>query len=510
MKKLGLLFAFLFLITGCAEGNNRSIEEVVVENQGVKTPFKGFYTMEIRDFSPNKVYNFEQKAIMRNLHEGLYKIEDSGQLVLGVAEEISINEDDGYLVYDVKLRDGVKFHNGEDLKPEDIQYSIFKFTGLLKDIREQDLEYYKYFVNLFDGNVDNGFKKGRVEIHGEDRIVIFVDDFYGERITSSLLAETYIVPEEYGLENQIENPVGLGPFKFTSIDENGTIHFSRFEQYYGKKPQIEKIELAKISSKEERNQAFENKELDILDSYPGRDKEEGYKPLSGDVYSLVFNTQNETYKSRDLRKALGASINKNLIQQQLFGASGGVVETPLSPLLNSFIPEIEVYKSFMPEVSRDFVENNPSFSELPLNIAYIEEDNLSKAIGEYIVGNMNEAGFNVRLNPLSWPSFEKNVIRERNYEMAIMRYPGNIDPYKIMDRFTTKNISNVSDYYNFDYNALMRDDRDNYTAMINMVKSETPEMFLLDPGESYIMSDRFTLPKIYPYPYLDFSSINFK
>ena len=75
---------------------------------------------------------------------------------------------------------------------------------------------------------------------------------------------------------------------------------------------------------------------------------------------------------------------------------------------------------------------------------------------------------------------------------------------------TTKNIKNLSDYYSFDYNELTRDDLENFTGMINMVKSENPELFLLDPGESYIMKDRFSTPTVYPYPYLDFSSIKFK
>lgn len=509
MKKLLLILGLLAILVGCSgeKTNEGEVVEIDLNNRGT---FKGFYTMGIDDFTPNKVANFEQKALMRNLHESLYKINEDGELEMGIAESISVSEEDGYLIYDISLKEDVFFHNGEKLTPEDVQYSLFRFTGLLSGVDETNLEYFKYWVNLFDGNVEDDIKKGRVEIHGGSRIVLYLDDFYGERITSSLLGEAFIIPMAYSLEEQVNSPVGLGPYKFENIDENESIILSKYENYYGEKPDISKVELKKISTKEERNEAFDNNELDILDSYPGRDKDENFKPLSGDIYSLVFNMGNETYKSKDLRKSISASVNKNLIHSQLFGVSGGVIETPLSPLLNSFISDIEVYKSFMPEVAAEFLENNPSYSQTPLSIAYIEEDNLSKVIGEYIVDNMTEAGFNVKLNPLPWSDFRINVIRDRNYEMAIMRYSGNIDPHKIMDRFTTKNIKNLSDYYSFDYNELTRDDLENFTGMINMVKSENPELFLLDPGESYIMKDRFSTPTVYPYPYLDFSSIKFK
>lgn len=510
MRKFIILLGLLVILSGCSIEVNENNGEVVDIDLSEKSPFKGFYAINIDDFSPNKVVNFEQKAIMRNLHEGLYKIDENGELEMGIAEEITVTEEEGYLVYDILLKEDVKFHDETELTPEDVQYSIFRFTGLLTEINETDFEFFKYWVNLFDGDVDDEFNKGKVEIHGSNRIILYVDDFYGEEITSSLLADTFIIPMEYSLEEQITNPVGLGPYKFDSMDEEGTIFLSKFDEYYEEKPQVPEIELYKISSKEARNEAFENGELDILDSYPGKDKEEDFKPLSGDIYSLVFNIQNDTYKSKPLRRALSSSVNKKLIQSQLFGVSGGVVETPLSPLLNSYISDIEVYNSFIPSAATEFIENNPQYRELPLNIAYIEEDNLSRAIGEYIVESMNYIGFNVRLNPLPWDEFRVSVIRDRNYEMAIMRYSGNIDPHKILDRFTTKNVKNISDYYNFDYNTLMREEMDNFTGMINMVKSEIPELFLLDPGESYIMSSKFTTPTVYPYPYLDFSSIEYK
>lgn len=511
MKKFIILMALLFLLTGCqkTEGEIKETKEIIVETEVVRDPFKGFYTINISDFTPNKVSNYETKALMRNLHEGIFIIDENGKLNSGIAKEVNTSESDGYLIYDILLKEDARFHNGEKVTPEDVQYSVFRFTGLLSNVNNTQLENFKYWVNLLDGDEESGIKKGKVEIFGSDRILFYLDDFYGERITSSLFADTYIVPKDYSEEDQKVHPIGIGPYKFESMDESGNLILTRFEDYHGTKGKLQKVILSKISDKEERNLAFVNEELDILDSYPGRDKDKNYKPLSGDVYSLVFNMENETYKSKELRDALAATVNKESIHTQLFGQSGGVTETPLSPFLSSFIGNLELEPSYNLQVASDFIGKNPSFRDAPLTIAYIEEDNLSKAIGGYIIEKMTEVGFNVSLSPLPWETFQSEVLVNKNYEMAIVRYSGNIDPHKIMDRFTTRTAKNISNYYNFDYNKLMREEKDNYSKMVEMVMAETPEVFILDPGYSFMINAKYTMPRNYPYPYINFSSIEY-
>lgn len=58
---------------------------------------------------------------MFNVFEGLLKPDASGNLNPAVAESYTVSED--HLLYTFKLRAGVKFHNGQEVTPEDVIWS---------------------------------------------------------------------------------------------------------------------------------------------------------------------------------------------------------------------------------------------------------------------------------------------------------------------------------------------------------------------------------------------------
>lgn len=477
-----------------------------------KSSFKSFYTLPITDFTPNKLSNYETASILRNINEGLYKIDNQGNLTMGLADSIEVTEIEGYLMYDIVLKDKVKFHNGNEIKPEDVQYSFFRYAGLVPEVDKTKFDNFKYWVNLLDGAPGSAYKKGRVEILGSNRIILFVDSFYGEETTSSLIANTYIVPKDYGETNQITAPIGAGPYKFEAMDADGTIRLTAFDGYYGDQPAVKEVSLIKSKDKLSRNDLFASGELDMVDSYPAQDKAEGYNPLAGDIYSLVYNVNDEILKDLDLRVALNGLINKDDIKNQLFGQAGGVAESPLSPGLAGKAPNLNLSKTFNPEASKEILANRPELLDQPLIISYMQEDFLARALGEIIRDYINSYGLTVDLEPVAYEDFITRTTSQpdKAYQMAIFRYSGDIDPVKTFDRFTTRAAKNISNYYSTDYNELTKGGLDNLQQMLDLINEACPETFILDPGKSYKMAEGFTEPTVYPYPYLDFSSIKTK
>lgn len=499
-----------------ASENKEEIKEEKEEKDEAKKEkseaFRSFYTLPIDDFTPNLLSNYETASILRNINEGLYKIDSQGNLTMGLADSIEITEVEGYLMYDIVLKDKIKFHNGEDIKPEDVQYSFFRYAGLVPEVDNTRLENFKYWVNLLDGQPGSAYKKGRVEILGSNRIILFVDSFYGEETTSSLIANTFIIPKDYSEADQATNPIGAGPYKFVGLDSDGTLKLASFDGYYGDQPAVKEISLIKSADKASRSELFVNGGLDMVDSYPAQDKAEGFNKTSGDIYSLAYNVNDESLKDPDLRAAINGLINKDMIQQQLFGQAGQVVQGPLSPRLASSLENLELTNSFNPEASKDILAKRPELLEKPLTISYVQEDFLSHSLGEYIEGYMKSFGFTVNLEPVAYKDFIQRTSSQpdKAYQLAIFRYSGDIDPIKIFDRFTTRAARNISNYYSTDYNELTKGGIKNIPQMMNLIKEACPETFIIDPGKSYKMAEGFTEPLVYSYPYLDFSSIKTK
>lgn len=84
---------------------------------------------DIDSLDPHKATAAGTKEILFNIFEGLVKPDVDGNLICAVADSYDIS-DDG-LVYTFTLRDGVKFHNGNDVTCEDVKYSLERAAGLL-------------------------------------------------------------------------------------------------------------------------------------------------------------------------------------------------------------------------------------------------------------------------------------------------------------------------------------------------------------------------------------------
>ncbi len=76
---------------------------------------------------PHKATASISYQMILNIFEGLMAPETDGSLKEGLAESYEISEDG--LTYTFKIRQGVKFHNGDDLTMEDIQYSFDRLMG---------------------------------------------------------------------------------------------------------------------------------------------------------------------------------------------------------------------------------------------------------------------------------------------------------------------------------------------------------------------------------------------
>ena len=70
---------------------------------------------------PHKTVKAGTREVMFNVFEGLLKPDASGNLKPAVAESYTVSDD--HLLYTFKLRSGVKFHNGQEVTPEDVIWS---------------------------------------------------------------------------------------------------------------------------------------------------------------------------------------------------------------------------------------------------------------------------------------------------------------------------------------------------------------------------------------------------
>ena len=267
------------------------------------------------------------------IYPGLMKYNGEGKLEPALAGSYTISEDG--LTYTFKLRENLKWHDGELVTADDVIFTI---------LTVQNPDYDSFQRQNWQG----------VEVSKLDnRTVIFkLKTKYAQfpnNTTLGILPKHIwenIKPANFALsEMNIKPTVGAGPYKFSRIkrDQLGNIkslEFTAFDEYYGGKPYISKIIFKFYPSEEELTNAYNKNEIDSLSSlspqkinsirFRGQLK---IKRLKLPRYFAVFFNQNQSkpLSDRNVRLALSHATDKNGIVNKILIGNGTIVDSPMLP-----------------------------------------------------------------------------------------------------------------------------------------------------------------------------------
>ncbi|PJF39532.1 MAG: ABC transporter substrate-binding protein, partial [Chloroflexi bacterium] len=211
-------------------------------------------TMEITTLDPAQINQVLQFQISSNVLSGLTHINPDLVAEGDLATDWTVS-DDG-LVWTFNLREGVKWHNGDDFTADDV---VFTFN------RSKDPE-----QSIHSGNLVNVLS---VEAADPMTVVLTL-----ERPQASLLVKTLerssgramtIVNgraiEEMGLEQYGLTPVGTGPFMVTEHQLGQGVVLERFPDYYDpERPKLDRVTIIPISEPEPLAAAIESGDIQLI------------------------------------------------------------------------------------------------------------------------------------------------------------------------------------------------------------------------------------------------------
>ncbi|MXX23608.1 MAG: hypothetical protein F4Z93_11180 [Rhodospirillales bacterium] len=79
---------------------------------------------DVITLDPAEVFEFTAGEIVANVYDRLmmFEPEDPRELTGGVAESYAIQDDGETIVF--RIRDGLRFHSGNPVRPEDVEFSL--------------------------------------------------------------------------------------------------------------------------------------------------------------------------------------------------------------------------------------------------------------------------------------------------------------------------------------------------------------------------------------------------
>jgi len=441
MKKLiGLLAVLMLIVSGCGKEKSSNENSLKTKVDGGELVVRISQDMDFLD--PHKAIAAGTYEVMFNVFEGLLKPTNEGKLVPAVAESFEISKDN--LVYTFKLRDGIKFHNGKDVKVEDIIFSLTRISG------------------DFPGNsVVRDLAKNIKEIKKIDEKTLAIEL---NKVDGTILSKftTAIIPRD--VEDIEKTPIGTGPFKFIEYLPGQKLVMEKFEEYWmAGIPTIDKVEFSIIKDEQSSILSLQRGEIDL---YPRMGST--HIPTLEGTHNIIVTEQNlmqilslnnkvKPFDDLRVRQAIAYAMNPQEIIDTLDAGLGKPIGTNMSPVMKNYYNietegtythNIEKAKELLKEAG---YENGFEFTlSLPTNYRFHADT------GVIISEQLKKVGIKANLVEVEWGTWLKDIYAGRKYEGTIIALDGKIEPYDILNRYISNHRRNFMNYESKEYDTVMK------------------------------------------------------
>ncbi len=188
-------------------------------------------------------------ARVNNLYEPLLFWDDNYRIAPALAESVTPSAD--AKTWTVKLRQGVTFHNGKDLTPEDVIFTLKRVAN-------------PKAPTSAGGALSQIIDFSQTKKADANTVVIKLKTPYA--LLDNILAEyTFgIVPEGY----DPAKPVGTGAFAYKSFTPGKNSVFTRYEDYWGDKAFVDQLQIQDFSDPNAQVNALLAGQVQTIDNLP--------------------------------------------------------------------------------------------------------------------------------------------------------------------------------------------------------------------------------------------------
>lgn len=269
-----------------------------------------------------------ERQVNDNIYETLMARTPTGELVPGLAAAFPTQVD--ATTWQFKLREGVKFHNGEPFNADAVVASVTRVIDPANN--SEQMAYY-------------GTIKGAEKV--DDLTVNLVTNGPDPILPSRLYWMKMIAPG-YSKDGDLAGvPVGTGPYKFESWNRGTDLTLVANSDYWRGEPEIDGVTYRFVTEPGTRLSGLLSGEFDVItnllpeftESVP---KFAAVRSLETSVF--VLGTDNEVTKDPKVRQALNLAIDRQSMVESLFMGYASVAKgSHINPAAVGFNEKLEPY-----------------------------------------------------------------------------------------------------------------------------------------------------------------------
>lgn len=433
------ILAVAMVLTGCSGGaskapadNNGS--EATAKKDTINYAISG----EPSTFDPHNISDNIATQMFNQIFDRLIRQEADGKLNPGLADSWELSEDGKEITF--KLKENVKFHNGDTMTAEDVAFSLN---------RAIQSKYLQDLVSMMDS----------AEAVGDNSVKLKLKFSYGPieyciaRICIVNKAAVEADPEGFG-----RKPIGTGAYKFVELKSGDKIVAERFDDYYRGKAPIKNLVFKIITDSSTAAVALENGEVDLLsqpaladrENLLNNDKVLYYETeLNGNNY-IAFNNTDGMFANKKLREAISYAIDK---ESMLIGAvegAGAIVDNAIPRDCFGYSENVKG-NPYDPEKAKQLLAEAGYPNGFTIKLKTMDSATYYKPT-EVLQDQLAQIGITAEIEKMERGAYLSDVYSNAKYDMTVMSMVYSItDADSIYAFFHSDMIKNGQNFFRASY-----------------------------------------------------------
>lgn len=377
MKKLlamAMVFCLAFTMVSCGGGGGS-------ESGEMKDTLTWVQAADVTSLDPHVGKETPAVTVTSQIFDTLLTMDENNEPAPCLAESWELIDEK---TWKFKLREDVKFHDGEPMTSEDVVFSIN---------RARNSNYVSYVVDAIS----------EVKADGEYAVTIKTKEPYSPLLSNLTVPFTAIVPKhvvEADEEGFQQKPIGTGAYKFVEWKQGEYTKMEANEEYFQGAPKTKNLEMKVVPEASQRVIAIETGEADLAYAVSANDAKrveedenlQLFKGASQSVSYLTINGENEKFADKKVRQAIRYAIDKQAIVDTLLYGSGGIADSIIPPNAFGFSKDVVSYEYDLEKAKKLMKESKyPNGFDCTLSVT---DDSVKNEICQVIQSQLKEIGIN--------------------------------------------------------------------------------------------------------------------
>jgi oligopeptide transport system substrate-binding protein len=288
----------------------------------------------VSDLDPATATSPGSLTALGNVGEGLYRRDEDGEPVPGMAESVEISED--RLTYTFTLREDIRWSNGEPVTARDFEYAWLRAMDPETGGKNADL--LKAFISGGEEFAAGDAGREEVGVEATDDMTLEVTlasqaPFFLDLTTLPVylplrqeFVERWDEVDERGDEAFADSPDSLlfnGPYEMTRLDDGQSVRLEKREDYWD----AESVSVGTVNSRAVAGSGIGGYESGALDvailgprQIPEYEAEDGFEQhTDSTTFSLYMNDEDPALGNESLRKAIQAVLDRDYLVETVLG-----------------------------------------------------------------------------------------------------------------------------------------------------------------------------------------------